>query len=145
MLSSHKYKKGRNMDKRIKLLVLEEKEPLRHRSLGFKLDRSKTLNAIKNSGAKVHHDSGGRLIVVNTEKVEKELMKLLPGAKLIPIDEKLSEAIADLDLEPSESLFIEALKIRSSKSFREAKKKRKPGESPEEKEMFSGPCVRDEY
>ncbi|MFX0185308.1 MAG: hypothetical protein ACFE95_19675 [Candidatus Hodarchaeota archaeon] len=132
------------MDENLKLLILKEEEPLRERRLGFKIIRSKALKAISSSGAKVCHDSGGRLIVVEVrKKTEKALIKLLPNARLVPIDSDIKDSIIDLD--STESLFLEALKIRTSKKYRTAKKTRKVGDTPEEKELISGSCVREEY
>lgn len=132
------------MDKNLKLLVLESKDPQKDRRLGFRIDRSKAMNALSRSGAKVRHDSGGRLILIEaSEETEKAIAKLLPGAQVIPVDSDKRDSIGDLD--PTESLFLEALKIRTSKSYREAKKQRKFGETPEEKKLFSGSCVREEY
>lgn len=102
------------------------------------------MNTISSTGAKVQHDSGGRFMVVEvSDEEEKTLKKQLPGARIVALDSDVKKVEADLD--ESESLFLEALKIRTSKSYREAKKKSKPGESPEEKAQFSGSCVREEY
>jgi len=76
------------MDKKLKLLVMEEKKTPKDRRLGSRLDRSKALNAILSSGAKVRHDSGGRLIVIEVPKAaEKALAKSLPTAGALSINE----------------------------------------------------------
>lgn len=132
------------MEKNMKLLVLEGDEPSGDRRLGSRITRSKALNAISAAGAKVRHDSGGRLLLIEApEAAERALTKRLPGARLVPVDSDVRDSIAELD--PSESLFLEALKIRNSKSYRDAKKRRKFGETPEEKKLFSGSCVREDY
>ncbi len=132
------------MDKKLKLLIIEEGKPSKDRRLGSRLDRSKTLNAILSSGAKVRHDSGGRLIVAEVSKeAEKALAKSLPGARLVAVDSDVKGSITSLD--PTETLFLEALKIRTSKSYRDAKKRRKFGETPEEKQLLTGSCVREGY
>jgi hypothetical protein len=132
------------MDKNLKLLVMEGKVPAKDRRLGGKLDRVKTLNALAASGAKVRHDSGGRLIVIEASKeVEKSLAKSLPDVRLVRVDTDVRDSITSLD--PTESLFLDALKIRASKSYRDAKKRRKFGETPEEQELLSAPDVREEY
>lgn len=132
------------MGENLKLLVIKTEERLRDQRLGFKIDRRKALKAISLSGAKVRHDSGGRLIVIELpEKAEKTLTERLPNARLVPVDFDVRDSIADLD--STESLFLEALKIRTSKSYRDAKKRRKVGETPEEKELMTGSCVREEY
>ena len=109
------------------------------------MERTRALNAVTAVGAKVQHDSGGRLVVVNVpEKAEKNLKEQLKGARLVPVDSEMEVDSEKLD--DNESLFLEALKIRNSKSYREAKKKQKPGETPEEKKLFSsGSCVQEEY
>jgi hypothetical protein len=128
----------------LKLLVLKTEEARRGRTLEFKIDRNQVLNVISSSGARVRHDSGGRLIVIYVpEEAEKVLSERLPKARLLPIESDVSDSIADLDA--TESLFLAALKIRTSKSFRDAKKRRKVGETPEEKKLVSGPDVREEY
>lgn len=108
------------------------------------MERTKTLNALSLSDAKVSHDSGGRLIVIEVpEEAEQALIERLPGARLVPIDSDVKNIMRDLD--PTESLFLDALKIRTSKEYRDAKKQRKYGETPEEKKLFSASCVREEY
>lgn len=132
------------MSENMKLLVLEAEEPSRDRRLGLRTNRTKALNAISSSGAKVRHDSGGRLIVIEVpEEAEKALTERLSRARLVPVDSDVRGLITDLD--STESLFLDALKIRTSKNYRDAKKRRKVGETPEEKELTSGPCVREEY
>ncbi|MGB7068787.1 MAG: hypothetical protein WBD22_04780 [Pyrinomonadaceae bacterium] len=132
-------------DKNRKLLILEGNGPSDDRRLGARMDRTKAMNAVTAAGAKVRHDSGGRFIVIEaTKAVEAELSKTLPEARIVDVDYDLGDSIADLD--STESLFLEALKIRSSKSYRDAKARRVPGESPEEKLLVSGgSCVREEY
>ncbi|MHA2423925.1 MAG: hypothetical protein ACXAEF_04005 [Candidatus Thorarchaeota archaeon] len=132
------------MEENRKLLILKEEEPLKGRRLGFKIDRRKALKAISSSGAKVIHDSGGRLIVIEVpEEAEEKLDELLPEVRIESVDSDVRDSITDLD--STESLFLEALKIRTSKSYREAKKLRKVGDTPEERDLVSGPCIREEY
>ena len=132
------------MEKKLKLLVLEGKKSRKDRALGFRIDRIKALNSITESGAKVSLDSGGRLIVVEVpEKTDSVIKKSLPGSRLLAVNSALKDEIQDLD--ENESLFLDALRIRNSKSYIDAKKKRKPGQSPEEKLMFSASCVREGY
>jgi hypothetical protein len=130
--------------KNSKLLIVTGKEPSIDERLGFKIERSKALNAISLSGAKVSHDSGGRFIVIEIpEEAEQDIIKRLPGARLVPLDSDVTNLISNLD--STESLFLNALKIRTSKKYRDAKKKRKVGDTPEEKELISAPDVREEY
>ena len=130
--------------KNSKLLIVTGKEMSINERFEFKIERSKALNVISSLGAKVSHDSGGRLIVIEIpEKAEQDVIKRLPGARLIPLDSDITNLISNLD--STESLFLNALKIRTSKEYRDAKKKRKVGDTPEEKELISVPDVREEY
>lgn len=132
------------MEDNLKLLVLEGREKSNDKRLGFRIDRSKVLNAIAAVGAKVRHDSGGRFIViqVSPDKVEA-IARLLPDARLLAVDADPKSAVGDMDA--TESLFVNALQIRSSKAYRDAKSTRKYGESPEEQQLMSGSCVREAY
>jgi hypothetical protein len=135
---------AREMDGNQKLLVLEGGEGAQGRRLGARLDRSKVLNAIAASGARLRHDSGGRLMVVEVpEEAEQALAERLPNVRLLPVDADVKDEIADLD--PTESLFLDALKLRTSDSFREAKRQRRFGETPEEQRLFTAPDIREEY
>jgi hypothetical protein len=127
------------MDGQLKLLILERPARARDRRLGGGIDRIKTLNELTSLGAKIRHDSGGRLLVVDTTSVdEATLQERLSGARLVPIDADVRDSIQALD--ESESLFLDALKIRTSPEYRAAKERQKPGESPEEKALFTAPC-----
>jgi hypothetical protein len=129
------------MDENLMLLVLVTKTPLKEERLRFKFDRQKELRAISNAGAKIRHDSGGRLILIEVpEGAEKGLLQRLRDAQLVSPDTDVTALLKNLD--PNETLFLEALKIRTSKSYREAKKKRKFGETPEEKMLTTGSCIR---
>jgi hypothetical protein len=132
------------MDKDQHLLVLEGREAPRDRRLGSRIDRAKALTAISESGARVRHDSGGRLIVIEApEEAVRALADRLPDARLVPVETDVRSDIADLD--PTESLFLEALQIRTSEEYRKAKRERTYGDTPEEQELFSAPDVREEY
>lgn len=132
------------MDKKSKLLILEGEGQPSERRLGSRMDRTKALNALSAAGAKVSHDSGGRVLVIDaSDEVVQALSRALPGARVVDADADVKDSIKNMD--ETEQLFVEAMKIRTSKSYREAKARRKFGESPEEKELFSGSCVREEY
>ena len=134
------------MDANTKLLILEEVAPTRDPRSGSGIARTRALNAISSSGAKVLHDSGGRFLVIEASEAAAAILRQrLPGARLVSVDEDLEQvqrSVADLDA--TESLFLDALKIRSSPTYRDAKRRRTPGESPEERELRSAPdgCVR---
>ncbi len=130
-------------DKEKKILILEKQERSTDVRMGQRIERKKAINTISSSGAKVRHDSGGRFMVIEVSKEEeRDLKKQLPNARIVELD-SIKEVKADLD--ESESLFLEALKIRNSEDYREMKRKSKPGESTEEKKQLSGSCVREEY
>ena len=129
------------MGENLMLLVLATKTPLKEGRLRLKFDRQKELRAISAAGAKIRHDSGGRLILIEVpEGAGKHLLRRLRGARLVPADADVTALLKNLD--QTESLFLEALKIRTSKSYREAKKKRKFGDTPEEKMLTTGSCIR---
>lgn len=132
------------MDENLRLLILTPEGPPKERRLEFRAEKNKVLNTMKSAGAKVRHDSGGRLIVIEVSKeAEKLLSQRLVGARLVPLDADAKEVLGEMD--PTESLFLDALKIRTSKDYRDAKKRRKVGDTPEERELVSGPDVREEY
>lgn len=130
------------MSQNTRLLVLELEESSRDQRIELRIDRTKALNAITSLGARVRHDSGGRLIVIEiSEQGEKLLADRLTRFRLVPVAAEVRNTIVDLDA--NELLFLEALKIRHSKEYRDAKKRRKVGESPEEKQLSSGSCIRE--
>jgi hypothetical protein len=122
-------------------LLLLEGEP--HRKAGHLADglrRSEVLNALKESGVRVQHDSGGRLLVVETtERTEEVLRRRMKGVKIVPLEGDIEESIGDLD--PQDALFVRALVLRNSPAYREMKARQKPGETPEEQLLVSGPCT----
>lgn len=118
-----------------KLLVLEGKMD--------RINRIKAMNVVTSLGGKVRHDSGGRIILIDTLGKDKKILGKLPkGAKLVSVDQDVKSYKVDLD--PSEILFLDALKKRNSKDYRSAKKRQKSGETPEEKELFTAPCIEEE-
>lgn len=129
------------MDGERKLLILEGEQP-RESRVGERLERTRALNAISSSGAKVIHDSGGRFIVIETSRDAEEILgERMPGPRLVPVDEvdeDIKESVVDLD--PTESLFLDSLRLRNSESYQEAKRQRPgPGETPEERIVLSNP------
>lgn len=108
------------------LLVLEEKD-----------ERRRCLNAIKQVGARINHDSSSRVVLIDA-KDKKAVEDVLPkGAKLVDASEDITKTIKDID--ESEALFLGALKRRYSKKYRAMKDAQKPGESKEEIDFFSAP------
>ena len=131
------------MDENLRLLVLETREQPKDRRIEFRAERRKLLAALAAAGVKVRHDSGGRLIVVDVSAASEKALAAIAGARFLPLDTELKDSIADLD--STESLFLDALKIRTSKGYRDAKSRRTVGDTPEERELISGPDVREEY
>lgn len=125
-----------------KLLVLDTKEA-RDRAVEFRAERRKVLTAVTSAGAKVRHDSGGRLIVVDVPPDAEKAVASLPGVRMLPLDADVKASLSNLD--STESLFLDALQIRTSREYRDAKSRRKVGESPEEQELRSAPDVQEEY
>lgn len=129
-------------DVRRLLIVAEEADEKREDKLQARVNRVRAMKEVQASG-KVRHDSGGRLLVIDSYDDDRILESLPPGSRIVSIDERLADSMSDLaiDLDSSESLFLEALQIRSSERFREAKARQKPGETPEEQLMFTTPCT----
>ncbi len=131
------------MDKNQKLLILEDEDSTKGRQ-AFRMRRANAKNTLKDLGAKVRHDSGGRIMIIEISKEEeKALTKNFPNARILSIDQDMKPEITGLN--PEESLFLNAVQKRMSPEYRAIKKRQVPGESPEEKKMFSGPCIREEY
>ena len=104
-------------------------------------DRSRELLAISAVGGRVKHDSGQRLILVELpEGAEAKLAGMLPDAQFAAPEGDLKAVSANLDA--SEALFLEAIRIRHSAAFVERKAKRQFGESPEEQLLSTGSCIR---
>jgi|GEM_PF-3575264 len=112
--------------------------------LNDKSDRAKLVEDLRASGGRVSQDSGGRILVVQVpEASEVEVTKRLPrSSKLLALDTDLKKEAAALD--ESDALFVDALKLRMSPAFIAEKKSRKPGDTPEEKEMLGAPDFLDE-
>ncbi|MCB0375313.1 MAG: hypothetical protein KDD04_05280, partial [Sinomicrobium sp.] len=97
------------MDKKLKLLVLEEKNLSRDTGRRLGMARARLKNAIIASGAKVRHDSGGRFIVIEPSKeTENYLKKHFPKAKLVALGTDFKGPETTLKLDDDETLFIEA-------------------------------------
>jgi hypothetical protein len=93
------------MDKRPKLLVIEEDKTQTKDQLGVRIYKRRILNVLSAAGIKVLHDSGGRLIIIDVpEKIEKTLLKNIPGAKLISINPDMKDDISGLNT--NESFFL---------------------------------------
>lgn len=121
------------------LLVLEGRKG----RIEDKSERMRVMNAVTSSGGKVRHDSGGRLLLIDTLGNDEEILKKLPeGVRLLSAEEGAKESIADLDA--SESMFLDAVRTRISKEYRAKKEGQKPGETPEEIELFTQSCTPEE-
>jgi len=108
-----------------------------------KMDRAKLAGELQASGARITSDSGGKVVVIDVPDDKQEIVrKKLPKVQLLGLDQDIKKAAPKLD--ENEKLFVDALKLRTSPAYIEAKKARKPGSTPEEKEFFAGPHVIDE-
>jgi hypothetical protein len=130
------------MEDSLRLLILEAARRTQDPRLGVGIGRVKVLKEVSSLGGKVLHDSGGRLIVINTSEMDEALFARIPGARLVPLDASVKDLVQDLD--ENESLFVEALRIRTSPRYRDLKARQKPGETPEEQALFTAPCILEE-
>ena len=123
-----------------RLLLLEGEPRAEDGRLAGGLRRSQVLNALKESGVRVQHDSGGRLLVIEaTERTEEVLRRRMKDVKIVSLEDDIEDSIRDLD--PQDALFARALVLRYSPAYREMKARQKPGETPEEQLLVSGPCT----
>lgn len=128
------------MDSDTRLLIIEDQGRDERGPLGRGIERERVLSAIATTGATVRHDSGGRLLVIETsDEADAVLQRELPGARILPVDEDVLRRVPDLD--PSDDLFARALAIRYSSEYRERKSRLKPGETPEEQLLITAPCT----
>lgn len=98
-----------------------------------KKDRDKLTKTLQEAKVRVHEDSGERLVVIDTPRDKAALLKKLPsGSQLVD-----SSSVRITAPDENEKLFLDALKLRRSKAFKDAHKKRKPGTTPEEKAQFT--------
>lgn len=103
-----------------------------------KMDRAKLADELRASGARIASDSGGKVIVVDVPDHEQDTVrKKLPHAELLGLDQDIRKAAPNLD--DNETLFVEALKLRTSPAYIAEKKQRQPGSTPEEQLLFGGP------
>ena len=130
------------MEDSLGLLILEAVRRTQDQRLGVGIGRVKVLKEVLSLGGKVLHDSGGRVIVINTTKMDEALFARIPGARLVPLDANVKDLVPDLD--ENKSLFVEALRIRASPRYRDLKARQKPGETPEEQALLTAPCILEE-
>ena len=130
------------MEESLRLLILEAVQRPKDKRLGGGIDRVKVLNEVASRGGKVRHDSGGRVVVINTADMDEAALTRVAGARLVPLDANVRDLLPDLD--DNESLFVEALRIRMSPRYRDLKARQRPGETPEEQALLSAPCIPEE-
>ncbi|NNE21515.1 MAG: hypothetical protein HKN11_02785 [Rhizobiales bacterium] len=95
-------------------------------------------NFMRSYGAKILHDSGNRVIVIETDREPEEIVQRLPkGVTITPPDKA---AKAGKERNEHDELFVKALKLRASNKYRRMKDQQVPGESPEEKLLVTGSC-----
>lgn len=106
-------------------------------------DRRVTRALLRRLGLGVVHDSGSRLLVIETPENPERLRERLPsGVQLLPMD-KIPAALAR-EGDEHEVLFARALELRQSRAYREAKAGQVAGESVEEQEIYSAPCMEED-
>jgi hypothetical protein len=114
-----------------KLLILERPED--------RFRRVKVINAVKAAGGKIRHSSG-RVFLLETLEKDEEIRRNLPeGTTILPTDQEIRTTLTDL--EPSESILLDAIRLMNSSEYHAEKKRYRPGETPEEQELFLGPCI----
>lgn len=130
------------MTGRTELIVLEE-DSTRGGRKGSGLARKRVLEEMVATGATVRHDSGGRLLVVEISDADADTLRKKPGlVDVAPLDEgAVRQALQVPDLDEQDTLFLRALAIRTSPDYRERKRLRVPGESPEEQLLVTAPCT----
>jgi len=103
--------------------------------------RARVLTQLRTQGIRVKHDFGKFLIVETPQKkgVEKSLLK-----QRIRLESPTERAFKVRGVSPDEKLLVDAFLLRKSAKFRRRKEKQVSGETPEEKELFSGGCVTNE-
>jgi hypothetical protein len=110
------------------------------------LERGRALRAVAAAGAKVKSDDGGRILVIEgTDGSTAKLQRLMPEAQLRTLAPDGDKALDVSSFNESESLFLSALALRASGDYRAQKAERVYGDTPEEQELQSGSCVREEY
>ena len=128
------------MEREERLLLLDDQPGSTEGHLAGGLQRARVLKALADAGARVEHDSGGRLLVVAASaEADEALGSALEGVTVLPLDEDVTERVGVLD--PQDALFARALALRMSPAYRDLKRRQKPGSTPEEKLLVSGPCT----
>lgn len=124
----------------LRVLVVPGQRPQDAGRLAGGVERKRLLGALSSAGVKVRHDSGGGLLVVEivNEKQEAALRKY-GGLEVLPFDENVGDRVGEID--EQDALFVRALAIRANPKYREAKRRRVPGETPEEQLLLSAPCT----
>lgn len=103
-----------------------------------KREKEEILKLLSESGGKVIHDSGERVLVIEVPKNnESKLKASLPNtSSLLRLTDHDNIKRNIIQPSPHELLFIDALKLRTSESFINEKRLRKPGSTPEEQKML---------
>ncbi len=112
--------------------------------LNDRADKEKLVEGLRESGGRVTQDSGGRVVVVQVPDAKEDAVakKLPRSSKFLKTDVDLKKEAGQIN--ENEALFIDALQLRTSPAFIAEKKSRKPGDTPEEKEMLGAPDFLDE-
>ena len=114
-----------------KLLLFDKKE-----------DRDEVINSLKNTPNKIIHDSGGRIMVIETREPDEEILRKVTRKVRLSSDQIPERILTDPN--STESLFIRSFNLRKSPQYQSKMASRlPPGEEPEEKELFEGSCTED--
>jgi len=124
----------------LRVLVVPGQSPRSAGRLTSGVERKRLLSALSSAGVKVRHDSGGGLLVVEIANENQEsALRKYSGLKVLPLDENVGDRLSEID--EQDALFVRALAIRANPKYREAKRRRVPGETPEEQLLLSAPCT----
>lgn len=122
-----------------RLLILPEELTAQGR-LGGGIERKRVLRSLAEAGVHVSEDSGGRLLVIEGgDDVVRALEERIPGVRIARVEEGVSGLVGEVDAQ--DALFVRALDIRLSADYLELKRNQKPGGTPEEQMLLSGPCI----
>ncbi len=106
-------------------------------NISSRAQRMRVLTQLRSEGVRVKHDFGKFLIVEAPKTgVEKSLLK-----KRIKLEAPTNNTFQVRGVSADEKLLLDAFLLRQSTKFKSRKRKQKSGDTPEEKELFSGGCV----
>lgn len=124
----------------LRVLVVPGQRPRDVGRLTGGVERKRLLAALASAGIRVRHDSGGGLVVVEIDDERQDaLLRSFSGLKVENLVEGIGDRVGDVD--EQDTLFVRALEIRANPRYREAKRRRVPGETAEEQLLLTAPCT----